>query len=95
MTEMQTVEVDSSNSDDVEVEDRINGGMAGQEFAHRHIIGKMNIFMEEYRRNGFSEEFIAGYVEGINEVTGGNIGLDAGDSDEELQELLDNPPDSD
>jgi hypothetical protein len=57
------------------VEDNLHGNEAGRAFARRHIIDKMNLFIEEYRRNGYSENFIAGYVDGINDVTGGVIYL--------------------
>lgn len=74
-----------------EEQQTIEGFQVGEAFAHNHIIRKMNLFMEEYRRNGYSEEFISGFVDGINEVTGGTIRLDAGEVDGEL----DNPSDSD
>lgn len=81
------------DSDDLSPEDEqtIEGHQTGEAFAHKHIIGKMNIFMEEYRRNGYSEQFICGFINGINDVTGGTIRLDAG----EVEEELDNPADSD
>lgn len=59
-----------------EDEDRFNGEEAGTVFAQRHILDKINLFMEEYRRNNYSEEFIDGFLEGINGVTGGSITID-------------------
>lgn len=74
------------------IEDTVFGNDTGQNFAWEHIIKKMNIFIDEYRRNGYSEDFVNGFIEGINDVTGGNISLSV---DEETAELLDNPPDGD
>ncbi len=95
MAEQQMIEelsVRLDNSDlSPEDEQTLEGFQAGEAFAHAHIIKKINLFMEEYRRNGYSEEFICGFIDGINEVTGGTIRLDAG----EVEEELDNPSDSD
>jgi hypothetical protein len=66
-----------------EERDNLNGMEAGRAFAHRHIIEKMNLFIEEYRRNNYSDIFVEGFVDGINEVTGGNIHLEAGVDDEQ------------
>lgn len=79
-----------------ETEQNLQGNDAGRAFAHKHIIEKMNLFIDEYRRNGYDEWFISGFVDGINDVTGGVIYLDPGEeADEETEALLDNPPDSD
>jgi len=77
------------------VEDNLHGNEAGQAFARKHIIEKMNLFLDEYRRNGYDEWFIKGFVDGVNDVTGGVIYLEENEADEETEELLDNPPDSD
>ena len=74
------------------IEENLHGNDSGQAFAMKHIIEKMNLFIDEYRRNGYSENFVNGFIDGINEVTGGNISLT---DDEETADLLDNPPDSD
>lgn len=74
------------------VEENLHGNDAGRAFARKHIIEKMNLFIDEYRRNGYSENFVAGFVDGLNDVTGGNIGFY---DDEETDELLDSVPDSD
>ena len=72
------------------MEDHMNGEDAGRAFAHRHILEKMNLFFEEYRRNGYSEAFVEGFIEGVNDVTGGSINLVRDDeqregSDHELE----------
>ena len=77
------------------VEDSLHGNEAGQAFARKHIIEKMNLFLDEYRRNGYDEWFIKGFVDGVNDVTGGVIYLEENEADEETEELLDNPPESD
>lgn len=81
----------------VEDEDRLQGEEAGKTFAQRHILDKMNLFIKVYREKGWSMEFISGFVDGINEITGGSISLRGPNNpaDEETEELLDNPPDSD
>ena len=33
------------------IEDNLRGNDAGQAFARKHIIEKMNLFLDEYRRN--------------------------------------------
>lgn len=89
------IQIDSSEVSEYSeqvMEDNLNGNDAGQAFARRHIIEKMNLFIEEYRRNNYSEDFVAGFVDGINDVTGSCISLQ---HDEETEQLLDNPPDSD
>lgn len=94
-TQTETVEMATEQ----EIEDNLNGNDAGREFARKHIIEKMNLFMEVYRREGYSEDFISGFVDGINDVTGGVIYLEPDEGDEEVDEdteaLLDNPPDGD
>ena len=89
------IQIDSSEMSEYSeqmIEDNLRGNDAGQAFARKHIIEKMNLFLDEYRRNGYSEDFVAGFVEGLNDVTEGNIGFY---DDEETADLLDNPPDSD
>lgn len=66
-------------------EDRFNGEEAGTVFAQRHILDKINLFLEEYRRNNYSEDFVEGFIEGINGVTGGNITVN--DEDAVKQEV--------
>ena len=68
-----------------EMEDLLNGHTAGEQFAARHIMEKINMFLQEYRRNGYSESFLSGFIDGINDVTGGAIVL-GGDEDEESVE---------
>ena len=55
--------------------DNLNGNMAGAAFARRHIVDKINLFLEEYRRNGYTENFVSGFIDGVNDVTGGRISL--------------------
>jgi hypothetical protein len=64
------------------VEENLNGNEAGQAFAHRHIIQKINMFLDEYRRNGYSEDFVAGFIDGVNKVTGGSIIITVDDEEE-------------
>lgn len=93
-----TEQIDSSEMSEYTeqvLEDTVFGNDTGQNFAWEHIIKKMNLFIDEYRRNGYSEDFVNGFIEGINDVTGGNISLEESEVDEETAELLDNPPDSD
>lgn len=79
-----------------EDEDRLKGEDAGKVFAQRHIIEKMNLFIKVYREKGWSMEFIEGFVEGINQVTGGTISLKRGDQQEESdEEEVDNEAESD
>lgn len=68
-----------------EDEDRFNGDAAGVAFAQRHVVDKINLFIEEYRRNKYSEEFIEGFLQGINDSLGSNIGH----HDEESTESVD------
>lgn len=93
-TQAETVE----RATEEEIEQNLEGNDAGRAFANRHIIEKMNLFIDEYRRNGYSEDFISGFVDGINDVTGGVIYLSPGDEeevvDEETDELLDSVTDS-
>ena len=94
--DIQTEQIDSSEMSEYTeemVEENLHGNDAGRAFARKHIIEKMNLFIDEYRRNGYSENFVAGFVDGINDVTGGVIYL--APDDEETADLLDNPPDSD
>lgn len=69
-----------------EDEDRLKGEDAGKVFAQRHIIEKMNLFIKVYREKGWSMEFIEGFVDGINKITGGTISLKRGDQQEESDE---------
>ena len=55
------------------IEENLHGNDSGQAFAMKHIIEKMNLFIDEYRRNGYSENFVNGFIDGINEVTGANL----------------------
>jgi len=73
------------------IEENLQGNDTGRAFARRHIIDKMNLFIEEYRRNGYSENFIAGYVDGINDVTGGVIYLSPDEDEESDGEELTTP----
>jgi len=77
---MENVFVDETelSADDVDV---MNGFEAGEAFARRHIVDKLNLFIDEYRRNGYSETYVRSFIDGMNDVTGGNICLDYGDSD--------------
>ena len=70
-----------------EDEDRFSGGEAGVAFAQRHVLDKINLFIEEYRRNKYSEEFIEAFLQGINDTLGSNIGH----HDEESTESVDSP----
>jgi len=65
--------------DEQMLEDNLNGVEAGEAFAHRHIIEKMNLFIDEYRKNGYTEDFISGFLDGVNNITGGAIHLEGGD----------------
>ena len=58
-----------------EDEDRFNGEEAGVVFAQRHVMDKVNLFIEEYRRNNFSEAFIEGFVSGVNSGLGSNMSI--------------------
>lgn len=66
-----------------EDEDHLNGENAGKVFAQRHILDKMNLFIKVYHEKGWSMEFIEGFVDGINKVTGGTIRLNQEETDEE------------
>ena len=79
---MDNVEIETEIMDEATFQN-LSGNEAGRAFAQRHIIDKMNLFIDEYRRNGYTEDFINGYVDGINDVTGGVIALD---TDEESDE---------
>ena len=79
---MDSVQIEADDLDEATIQN-LDGNEAGRAFAQRHIIDKMNLFIDEYRRNGYSEDFISGYVDGINDVTGGVIALD---TDEESDE---------
>ena len=68
------------------VERNLEGNDAGRAFADRHILQKMNLFIDEYRKNGYSEDFIRGFVDGINDVTGGVIYLENEEAAEESEE---------
>lgn len=92
MSENLQESVDNSSTsqyDEEAIEINLAGNDAGRAFAHRHIIEKMNLFIDEYRRNGYTEDFIKGFVDGINDVTGGVIYLDRGEeSDRETEETV-------
>jgi len=91
MTETVSVEpYDISEQDEEmspEVEENLNGNEAGRVFAQRHIIDKINTFLDVYRREGYSENFIAGFLDGINDTTGGHIGLVVDDEESDENEL--------
>jgi hypothetical protein len=70
----------NTEEDDYAMEQNLDGMEAGRAFAHRHIIDKMNLFIKVYREKNYSEFFVEGFIDGINEVTGGTIHLS---SDEE------------
>ncbi len=76
-----------------EMEQNLAGNDAGRAFAYRHIMDKINLFIQEYRRNGYGEDFVAGFIDGVNDVTGGSISLDM-DSEEE-DPATDDPEDLD
>lgn len=59
------------------IDDNIDGNEAGRAFAHRHILAKINTFIDVYRSKKYSENFIEGFIEGVNDVTGGFITLDS------------------
>ena len=82
---MDSVQIEAYDLDEA-AEQNLSGNEAGRAFAQRHIIDKMNLFIDEYRRNGYSEDFISGYVDGINDVTGGVIALDFQTDDEESED---------
>lgn len=69
------------------IEDALNGRDAGETFAQRHIIEKINLFIDEYRRNGYSEEYVQGFIDGVNEMTGDSISLEASDGEGVSDEL--------
>ena len=74
---LENMEEDDDLTDEerLAIEDNLNGLEAGQTFAHRHIIDKVNTFIDVYRSKGYSEDFIEGFIDGINEITGGFISL--------------------
>jgi len=43
------------------------GNDAGAKFVEHHVIQKLNLFVEEYRRNGYDEYFVDGFVNGIRQ----------------------------
>ena len=91
MSEAETVEYDENYSE--ADEDRLNGATAGQQFAQRHIFGKIDLFVKVYREKGWSEEFISGFIDGINDATGATICLNSGE--ESVTEEVDNAAEGD
>lgn len=43
------------------------GNDAGAKFVEHQVIEKLNLFVEEYRRNGYDEYFVDGFVNGIRQ----------------------------
>lgn len=48
-----------------EDEDRWQGGWAGENFINNHIINKINLFLDVYRKKGYSQAFIEGFMDGV------------------------------
>lgn len=73
--EVQTEEFVEQEDWTQQDEDLFNGEEAGVSFAQRHITEKIIMFVQEYRRNNYSEDFVAGFLNGINGAVEGNIRL--------------------
>lgn len=54
-----------------EQENRRQGYEAGEVFINRHIVNKINVFLEIYRGKGYSENFISGFIDGISDAAQG------------------------
>lgn len=48
-----------------EDEDRWQGEWAAENFINNHIINKINLFLDVYRKKGYSEAFCQGFMDGI------------------------------
>ena len=73
------------------IEENLQGNEAGRVFAQRHILDKINLFLSEYRRNNYSENYISGFLDGINDTTGGYIQLVTDEDEESDGEELTTP----
>lgn len=80
-----------TEQDEADIEERMNGMDAGRAFADRHILEKITLFSKVYRDKKYSESFIEGFVDGINEVIGSSIYLhdNAAQGEESDTEVVD------
>lgn len=62
------------------------GHDAGKVFVDRHIVEKLNLFVEEYRRNGYDEYFVDGFVRGIRDAFDNICWADDAVEDDDVEE---------
>lgn len=68
-----------------EDEDRWQGGWAAENFINNHIINKINLFLDVYRKKGYSEAFCQGFMDGV--VTHAS-GIHFGENDKGSEERV-------
>jgi hypothetical protein len=84
--EMEAEQIESEEMS-AETEQNLEGNEAGRVFAQRHILDKVTLFVDEYRRQGYTEDFISGFLDGINDTTGAWIHLEDNDEESDGEEL--------
>lgn len=63
-------------------EQRRQGWEAGEVFINRHIVSKINLFLDVYRKKGYSEDFIAGFIDGLSDAA---TGISFGNNEESVE----------